>query len=132
MSEFNFLFVYGTLKSDQIRASMWPHPPLRIAPATTRGELYDLGDYPAMKEGKDLVSGEVWELRPEHMPATLEVLDAIEGYRNQPGDLYKRVAVDCELHSGETVRAFTYHYSAQLDQALRVPITNGTSEWPCS
>lgn len=74
------LFVYGTLKQNQLRGSMWPHPPVSIETAVTRGELYDLGSYPGMAMGSDWVLGELWTLQPHHIQATLQTLDSIEGY----------------------------------------------------
>lgn len=130
------VFVYGTLKRGQIRERMWPRTPIRITNATTRGTLFDLGEYPAMTTGNDLVQGEVWELAPEDMDATLRVLDQIEDYREAPDDLYKRVVIECELDTGKTgeargiVEAFAYHYAAELRDSWRIPAIAGRCSWP--
>ncbi len=135
-AEVSYVFVYGTLKRGQIRERMWPRPPVRVFNATTRGTLFDLGEYPAMTAGTDLIEGEVWQLAAEDMEATLHVLDQIEDYRDAPDDLYKRVVVECELDGEETgevkesVKAFTYHYAAALRDAWRIPTISGRCSWP--
>ena len=138
-SKLNRVFVYGTLKSGQIRESMWPHSPIEILPMKTRGRLYDLGPYPAMTTGDDWVLGEVWRFDFDQMPATLETLDAIEGYQNAPSDLYRRVIVTCvALHAREaevseeskTVEAYTFHYVQSLADSDRIAIVDGLCRWP--
>ena len=42
------IFVYGTLKKNQLRGSLWPRPPIALGPAITLGELWDLGSYPGL------------------------------------------------------------------------------------
>ncbi len=108
------LFVYGTLMRGQSRERCWPHAPLAVEPATVRGALYDLGPYPAMIAGSDLVEGELWHVAPEHIEDTLRALDAIEGYSGGDRDLYRRVLIDCETRGG-AMEAWTYHY-ARLDR----------------
>ena len=109
----NSLFVYGTLKQHQLRGRLWPHPPLAIETAVTRGELYDLGSYPGIAAGSDWVLGELWTLHPQHMPATLQTLDSIEGYdpRTDSGPYLRRTI---EVHhiadnqSADSCTAYTY------------------------
>ena len=50
------VFVYGTLKRGEARARLWPRKPQAVEPATVRGTLYDLGDYPALVPGDDTVA----------------------------------------------------------------------------
>jgi gamma-glutamylcyclotransferase (GGCT)/AIG2-like uncharacterized protein YtfP len=115
------IFVYGTLKRGECRASMWPCNPLAVRPVWTLGALFDRSDYPAMTSGTDCVSGERWDFRHPEMQQVLEVLDAIEG-ANQPGlpDLYRRLVVDTwdlpqepvgVAQSDATTRAYIYHYA---------------------
>lgn len=125
------LFVYGTLMRGQCRARHWPLPPVRIDPATIRAALYDLGAYPGIAEGNELVRGEVWELRPEDMAGTLRVLDAVEGHAKRDDDLYVRRAVRCHLYDGQEVFAWTYFYArpAELSESRRMPA--GPGGWSC-
>ena len=131
------IFVYGTLKTGQLREDCWPHHPLVIEKATVRGQLYDLGSYPALRPGDDIIEGEAWKLAELDLPETLSVLDEIEGFYDSPRDLYKRVTIECELigdQCGEhaaCVTAFTYHFSTTLDEARRIqPSDDGLCRWP--
>lgn len=85
----NRFFVYGTLKSDQLRGRLWPHKPLSIEPALVRGVLIDMGPYPAVcvrdssldsENENDWILGELWTLDSKDVSATLRVLDQIEGF----------------------------------------------------
>ena len=124
------VFVYGTLKRGEKRASMWPHAPLLVRRATVTAALYDLGDYPAMVEGDDAVVGELWEMNPAQMADTLLTLDQIEGYAGRPDDLYVRVTVDCRV-GNEIVPALTYRYARphELDPAWRIRPVRGEVSW---
>lgn len=108
---------------------MWPHLPIGVVKATTKGKLYDLGPYPAMTSGDDSVVGELWRFEFEQVAETLQVLDEIEDYRDSPNDLYKRVIVPCDVE-GASVAAFTYHYALPLDESQRVLSINGGCSWP--
>jgi gamma-glutamylcyclotransferase (GGCT)/AIG2-like uncharacterized protein YtfP len=131
MSNTERVFVYGTLKRGEARVRFWPRRPQVIEPATVRGELYDLGDYPALIAGDDVVAGEVWQFAAADLPETLAVLDRIEGYANRPDDLYRREVIDCSTPAG-TVSAWTYRY-ARLDRpqpSQRIaPDLDGLCRW---
>lgn len=81
----NNIFVYGTLKTGQVRSHQWPITPQQIRPAWTKGRLFDTGPFPALLAGEDRVAGQVWSFADDDLPRTFEVLDAIEG-TNQPGE----------------------------------------------
>lgn len=117
------LFVYGTLKRGGVRETKWPHPPAEVRSATCRAALYDMGPYPAIGEGDDLVAGELWFLPPEHLDDTLAVLDEIEGFGQGGTDLYVRRIVECEDDAGQTQRAYTYFYANErwLLSGRRIP-----------
>ncbi len=89
------LFVYGTLKRGECRQERWPRPPVEVRAATLRAALYDLGPYPAIGTGEDLVAGELWFIAAEQMDETLRVLDEIEGFGQGGTDLYTRR--DCRV-----------------------------------
>jgi gamma-glutamylcyclotransferase (GGCT)/AIG2-like uncharacterized protein YtfP len=80
MKEITSFFVYGTLMQGRLRSGLWPHPPKRIRTALVRASLFDLGPYPAAIEGPELLRGELWEFDLQHVPATVEILDRVEGY----------------------------------------------------
>jgi gamma-glutamylcyclotransferase (GGCT)/AIG2-like uncharacterized protein YtfP len=126
------LFVYGTLQRGQCRERCWPHAPLSVQAATVRGRLYDLGPYPALVEGDELVGGEVWQLAAEYMPHTLAVLDDVEDAAVGEAGLYARRLVECRTESGATVRAYAYYYSRpqEIEHYARVrPDANGICRW---
>ncbi len=125
------IFVYGTLKRGQCRERSWPRQPLSVEPAWTLGRLYDLGPYPALVAGDDRVRGELWRFAAEDLPETLRVLDGIEGFRNQPGDLYRRVVAECMTKAGQVANAFTYRYARPLPASVRTipPHVSGYCAW---
>ena len=111
---------------------MWPHPPVRVCSATTRGALYDLGPYPAMGQGEAMVEGELWFVSAEDMAATLAALDAIECYGQGDVDLYVRQIVTCRDEQGHEHSAWTYFYASEddLKDARRVtPNDDGVCRW---
>lgn len=111
-----FVFVYGTLKTGQIRERSWPRRPVSIELGWTLGVLYDTGPYPALVAGQDAVAGEVWGFEEADMTETLEVLDRIEG-TNQPDEenYYNRERATVFLQKGGQREAFLYRF-ARLDQ----------------
>ena len=114
------VFVYGTLKRNEERGDRWPRQPRRIVPARIRATLYDLGPYPAIVPGADWVVGERWELAINDMPATLRLLDTIEGYRQDgpDGDLYLRKVIPChDLVSSPIAEDQAARDAAANDQA---------------
>ncbi len=118
-SELEHVFVYGTLKRGQCRQTCWPKTPRLIRGAWTRGELIDLGPYPALLAGADRVWGELWSFDAEVIHIVHRTLDRIE-VTNQPGipNLYDRVHVTVTLAAGEELIASTYRF-ANCDQAAR-------------
>lgn len=126
------IFVYGTLKRGQIRAGRWPRAPQSVVAATTRGRLYDLGPYPALIAGTDVVLGELWYVAPDDLDETLRVLDEIECYGHEDVDLYVRLIVDCVTDSGVPQRAYTYYFADPTELAhvpLVEPNVRGVCEW---
>jgi gamma-glutamylcyclotransferase (GGCT)/AIG2-like uncharacterized protein YtfP len=125
------IFVYGTLQRGEARERCWPRPPQSVEPATVLGALYDLGSYPALVAGDDVVAGELWRFAAEDMAETLTVLDHVECCTGTANDLYQRVIVECQTAGGKT-RAWTYHLAqAQLlAGAPRIaPHAQGACSW---
>lgn len=150
------IFVYGTLKREQIRGRHWPRQPIVVFDRFVIGELYDLGPYPALVLGEGVVAGELWQFAGEDMAPTLAVLDEIEGYFGPAkSNLYEREvvsvyptagsahsAIDAGDSPGNDVRyAYVYHMArARLPQsAVKVvpTIPDGSSGfsvaiWPAN
>ena len=108
----NRVFVYGTLMQGESRGNKWPYTPLHIESATIEAELHDLGPYPAILHGTDVVAGQLWHFAADDMKQTLKVLDAIEGFR-QPGEpnLYVRKVFQCRTCDAVVHLAYTYFYA---------------------
>ena len=100
--------MYGTLKTGEERADKWPHSPLRIESAVARGELYDLGPYPALTDGDHSILGQLWYLAAEHLSDTIATLDRIECFGIDDVDLYERRVIEATLHNGTVQRAYAY------------------------
>ncbi|MFN3191186.1 MAG: gamma-glutamylcyclotransferase [Aureliella sp.] len=109
-------FVYGTLKTGQVRENNWPVKPLRVECAWTLGRLYDTGPYPALLQGQDRVAGQLWSFDPAALAQVVQRLDEIEG-TNQTGarNDYDR-AVGTVWRRGETTPIpANYYLYARLD-----------------
>ncbi|MBP87097.1 MAG: hypothetical protein CMJ64_10335 [Planctomycetaceae bacterium] len=132
MSDAYRIFVYGTLKRGEVRDTCWPHKPLSIEWGTVSGQLSDLGPYPALVEGEDIVLGELWQVEPDHLSATLATLDKIEGYEQAGDDLYVRRMVRCTTLAGELRQALTYFYAdpaAIASKPIVLPDRDGFCQW---
>lgn len=70
------VFVYGTLKKGEGNHHLLAGRSVLICENVIKGELFDLGPFPAMKEGDGKVHGEVYAVGPE----TLKDLDVLEGH----------------------------------------------------
>jgi gamma-glutamylcyclotransferase (GGCT)/AIG2-like uncharacterized protein YtfP len=131
-SSIHAVFVYGTLKRGECRARFWPHPPVRVERATIRGRLYDLGPYPALGPGEDIVRGEVWCLAPEYVDETLRALDEVEGATQLKTAYYRRIVVSCRTDDGRDIEAWVYEFgdlSHLQDKPVVLPDANGESSW---
>ncbi|MBI1896875.1 MAG: gamma-glutamylcyclotransferase [Acidobacteria bacterium] len=102
-----FLFVYGTLRSDchNPHALRLRREATLVGIARMRGRLYKLGRYPGMRPAHDRgawVWGEIYRL---HRPMrTLRALDRYEGAE------FRRRTSTAVLRSGRHVRCWAYIY----------------------
>ncbi len=91
-----------------------------LGPASFRGRLYDLGQYPGAitsEVSEDVVHGEVFELlRPA---VTLQWLDHYEGVRRGglEHDAYRRVILEVTLANSVAVEASVYIFQHSLRTA---------------
>ena len=126
------VFVYGTLQRGEERDTMWPCQPTKVEYATLRGRLYDLGQYPALLDGDDLIEGELWHFKERQMSLTLDALDEIECYGNDDVDLYIRRVVSVKTKCGQDLDAHTYFFANPDELAVvRVvqPNEHGICRW---
>lgn len=125
MSETPFLFVYGTLMSaasDELGRPMrerLQREARSLGAAAIHGRLYDLGDYPGLRDGTgngEVVHGEVFRL--DDPEAVFLWLDAYESIvPNDPAaSEYERARRSVTLADGTTVTASVYLYRTQPAQ----------------
>ena len=112
------LFIYGTLHPDraphEIRGIVEQMKP--IGSGTVRGELHDLGEYPALSpRGKRRpVAGAIFALPDD--PKALRMLDAYEEFdrRNPESSLFRRRKRVVTLEDGRKERHWVYIYNRVL------------------
>ena len=101
----HLLFVYGTLKRGNVRASLLDGQAYLGTATTTRYRLFNTGDYPALVEADALglaglaIRGELWQVDT----VCLRRLDEEEGVEEW---LYER----CMIRLAGTRRAWSYLY----------------------
>lgn len=107
MSDIIHVFTYGTLKRGQINHDrILSGYDIKIMPAWTYGELYDLGYFPALSEGNNKVYGELIEF---DNPEILRKIDSLEGYQedNSNFNFYDRRGIRVFTDKNE-VAAWAY------------------------
>jgi gamma-glutamylaminecyclotransferase len=115
----NFVFVYGTLKKGHYNhrcISMDPTAKLVFDDAVVQADMYNLGAFPAITQGKGHVQGEVWLVSD----LTLDRLDHLEGHP----DFYKRK----EIFFGGKQKAWAYFMLKENLPKNAVPMPVGN--WP--
>ncbi len=116
------IFVYGTLRKGA-RAYDWylsGEDTNYVGPAAIRGDLHDMGSYPAVinadePRSEGIVLGDVFEVTDE----TLKHLDAYEGYPY----LYQREVVN--TRDGQEVQVYVY---GDVEDAMRRPLVE-SGDW---
>jgi gamma-glutamylcyclotransferase (GGCT)/AIG2-like uncharacterized protein YtfP len=121
MAEFegnNLLFVYGSLMSGCERGVFLnrDHKVRFLGPATTRGLLYDLGNFVGLivDSNADPVHGELYEVIDEE--TFFATLDIIEGYwvLQPQRSLYVRKQILVQHEKG-TAQAWAYVYNQPVN-----------------
>ena len=98
-----YVFVYGTLMKNQRNHEYLNHS-IYIGDGVIDGyQMYDLGTYPGIVEGKGTVFGEVYQITKE----TENRLDYLE----DEGNLYLKKLVVVRLNNNQTVIAMVYVYN---------------------
>jgi gamma-glutamylcyclotransferase (GGCT)/AIG2-like uncharacterized protein YtfP len=119
------LFVYGSLRKgfeSPAYGYISSHFDL-TSPATVKGRLYDLGDYPAgvpyeAEEGEARIVGELYTIREtdefEWAIAQLDDYEGVDASYDEPAQYYRsRVPVLCE--DGQTTEAWIYWYKGTVE-----------------
>lgn len=121
------LFVYGTLMSGQTNSQFIPPEMIRsIQRASVSASLYDSGSgFPALVLDEP-DAGTVWGelVHVEEMPALLQKLDWLEGFRGYGKEsLFHRLLLEITGEDGQSLRAWCY--AAAHSDLLRVRIDHG-------
>ena len=114
------LFVYGSLRSgfrNPVYEYLTKYFSL-IGEAVVKGQLYDLGEYPAAKgtEEDHFISGELYTINnPQEFSWAIGQLDDYEGLNVEEGEtaLYKREEV-IAYRKGEPYTAWIYWYNRDI------------------
>jgi gamma-glutamylcyclotransferase (GGCT)/AIG2-like uncharacterized protein YtfP len=106
------VFVYGSLKKGFAN-----HPYVSDQNLISTGVLYgfdmfNLGRFPALKEGQGKVTGEVYEVDE----ATFALLDRLEGHPT----MYKRQENLVHLPYGDSLEAWVYIYQGTVSSQEQV------------
>lgn len=110
MTNLNFFF-YGTLMNRSGRDSYLTGlaEPVRIAQVEGHA-LYNVGAFPAMLPGDGTVTGELWTAASEDaLPALLEMLDSIEGYRADAPERSMYLRQEVTLTDGTVAQTYIWN-----------------------
>jgi len=112
---FDIFFVYGTLKHGESRGGLWEEilgDSYYVLPATIKGDMYDLGFYPAVIEGEGVIKGEAICVPSDMSIQVRDLLDRVEGYRgpDSPYNLYNRIEVEI-FTEADVFTGTTYFYA---------------------
>lgn len=100
------VFVYGTLMSGEANHHYLENSTY-LNHATVRGySMYDVGWYPAIIEGNNLIIGELYRVPIDDMPS----IDMLEG----EGTLYNKKCETVTDADGKTTTAFIYIYNGDV------------------
>ena len=115
------VLVYGTLLTglNKIYGNIMDNAQLVGCALLDKAILYDIGNYPGIKEGDGIVIGEIFEINNE----ILTELDYIEGYdkMNEDISLYLRKQKEVTLlHNGEKMNVFAYFYRKSCTGKMQI------------
>ena len=115
------IFVYGTLKRGYGNYRLIQGFTTKELPATTEGELYDVGGIPGLVEGDNTVKGELMYIDSDYYQPALRVLDRLEGYdeNNKSNSLYIRKLTKV-LANHQRIDAYAYFWNGSLEQAEEI------------
>jgi gamma-glutamylcyclotransferase (GGCT)/AIG2-like uncharacterized protein YtfP len=129
------LFVYGTLKRRAKFSALGRDMRQRLAltsdwrgPAATLGALYDLGEYPVLTDGDQIVHGELYRLDdPDTVFAWLDPYENVGGTGDRE-PVYRRLVRSVLAMDRTTVEAWVYLVTSAPPGARPLP----DGRWPPS
>lgn len=129
MNSTQYLFCYGTLLRDTAAASMSAvvRRLPRLAVATVRGCLYDLGSYPGLilsddlidDDGDSVVRGEIVAVQSASDWLRLDAYEGVDHARPQRS-LYNRIRTTATTASGDKVECWVYVYNREIKHAAKI------------
>lgn len=110
------IFVYGTLKTGECRETVFKDylkKGFEVIPASIKGDLYNLGPFPAILHGDNTIHGEIIiPIDSNEMENIIRVLDRIEGYYGEGhNNLYNREVVLADMSEKTQIEAITYFFA---------------------
>ena len=120
MKHTELLFIYGTLLPG-LRLERAMDGAQHLGPAKVKGRLYDIGSYPGLVEGEDLVAGEIYRLDPQHLRRLDEVEEMVAD--DQDASLFWRVRIQIASGAHATQWVWCYRYNRSV-KGLRA-VTQG-------
>lgn len=124
--EKDYLFVYGTLRSDTTgrMCRLLARSADFVDDATCQGRLFLVSHYPGLvpsENPEDIVHGEVYRInQPELVLPTLDHYEGCGPEYPQPTE-YIRKRADVRLKTGASVRAWMYSYNRPTHTLQRIP-----------
>jgi gamma-glutamylcyclotransferase (GGCT)/AIG2-like uncharacterized protein YtfP len=118
MTDFFYLFVYGTLRSGRSAANLLKDS-RKAGEGSVGGVLYDIdGEYPALiVYGNTPVPGEVWQ-------CPVSLLRELDAYEQVETGLFRRIAMEVQMTDGSVLPCWGYvagpRLAAKLTPARRV------------
>lgn len=112
------IFVYGSLRSDMFNYErLLKGKVSKVYKGTITGELFHLDNkgYPAVIPGKNIILGELMELKD--FDKSLHELDELENYTedNNTNCEYLRKIVEVKLEDNTTESAYYYEYNPKAN-----------------
>lgn len=115
------VFVYGTLMSGETNHHYLKNS-IFLSKATIKGyNMYDVGWYPAIVTGNNLIVGELYQVPLKDMSA----IDMLEG----EGSLYIKKCEKVTDEEGKTTFAFVYVYIDDVGGLEKIPAWNREYLW---
>ncbi len=125
--EIEYLFVYGTLRTDisrPVNSDLLGETTDRVEKATMQAALYDIGEYPGLilsADPSDRVIGEVFHIKPGQTKRLLDQLDRYEGMSsaNDVRGQYRREIREVNCNDGR-LSAWVYVYNWPIENLVRI------------
>lgn len=115
------VFVYGTLMKGETNHHYLENS-ICLGPAVIEGyDMYNVGWYPAITTGDNMIVGELYQVPKEDMFA----IDMLEG----EGHLYIKKCETITIDGGKTALAFVYIYMKDCSNLERIPAWKRDYVW---